>query len=147
MIGVWLPAVLWTAVIALESTFGSAANTGPLLQQLLLWLFGEGEPAQFDTLHYALRKAGHFAGYGILGALWFRAIAWTMGTRSVIWCAGLAIAGTFLIASLDEWHQSFSPARTGSVQDVALDMSGALTLVLLAMMWVARRRNKAAAFK
>ena len=54
--------------------------------------------------------------------------------------AGLAIACTFLIASLDEWHQSFSLARTGKFGDVVLDTCGALLLVSMAMVAIRRHR-------
>jgi VanZ family protein len=80
---------------------------------------------------------------GIFGYLWLRAFWATFpnGTR-IIW-AGLAIACTFLIASLDEWHQSFSPARTGHFKDVVLDTCGALLLVSLAMVAIRRHRGRA----
>jgi VanZ family protein len=43
----------------------------------------------------------------------------------------LALLGTALVASADEWHQSFLPNRTGSPWDVLLDCCGAITLQLL----------------
>jgi VanZ family protein len=137
---IWLPVALWTMVIAMESFFGSAANTGPLLEGALTWLFGQVDPVIFDRLHAVLRKGGHFLGYGIFGYLCLRAFSATFpnGTR-IIW-AGLAIACTFLIASLDEWHQSFSPARTGHFGDVVLDTCGALLLVSMAMVAIRRHR-------
>ena len=140
MLRIWLPVVLWTMAIAMESFFGSSRNTGSLLEGTLTWLFGQVDPAIFDRLHVVLRKGGHFLGYGIFGYLWFRAFSATFpnGTR-IIW-AGLAIACTFLIASLDEWHQSFSPARTGHFGDVVLDTAGALLLVSMAMVAIRRYR-------
>ena len=140
MLRIWLPVVLWTMVIATESFFGSSGNTGSLLEGTLARLFGEVDPVIFDRLHLVLRKGGHFLGYGIFGYLWFRAFSATFpnGPR-IIW-AGLAIACTFLIASLDEWHQSFSPARTGHFGDVVLDTCGALLLVSMAMVAIRRYR-------
>jgi VanZ family protein len=38
---------------------------------------------------------------------------------------------TFLVASADEFHQSFLPNRTGQFRDVLLDSCGALVLGLL----------------
>ena len=52
--------------------------------------------------------------------------------------AGVAIVCSFVIAALDEWHQSFLPDREGSVQDVALDTLGALVFVSLAMVLATR---------
>ena len=48
----------------------------------------------------------------------------------------LAVLGTALVASLDEWHQSFLPSRTGRWQDVVLDTSaGIATQFLLFLIW------------
>jgi VanZ family protein len=127
-------------VIAMESFFGSSGTTGLLLESTLTWLFGEVDPVIFDRLHFVLRKGGHFLGYGIFGYLWFRAFSATFPNGARITWAGLAIACTFLIASLDEWHQSFSPARTGHFGDVVLDTAGALLLVSMAMVAIRRYR-------
>ncbi len=139
-LSIWLPVVLWTIFIAIGSVSGSAANTGGLLEDVMMGLFGRIDPVIFDRLHAVLRKGGHFLGYGIFGYLWFRAFKATFpkGTR-LLWF-GLAIACTFLIASLDEWHQSFSPSRTGHFGDVVLDTCGALLLVSMAMVAIGRRR-------
>ena len=139
----WLPAVLWTAIIALESGFGSGRNTAPVLQQIAFWLFGDMDPARFEFMHHAARKTGHFLGYGILGYLWFR--AFTRVINSTQASTGLAIACTFVIACLDEWHQSFLPDRSGQFSDVVLDTCGALLLVSFAMVLSVRRPMKNAA--
>ena len=57
---------------------------------------------------------------------------------------GLAILATFLVASADEFHQSFLPNRTGQFSDVLLDTCGAVALCLvlfLAMQAVEWRRQ------
>jgi VanZ family protein len=57
---------------------------------------------------------------------------------------GLAILATLLVASADEFHQSFLPNRAGQFSDVLLDTCGgvalcfALFLVMQAAAW--RRR-------
>ena len=43
----------------------------------------------------------------------------------------LGLAGTALVASWDEWHQTFLPNRTGSPWDVLLDCCGALAMQLI----------------
>ena len=135
---VWLPVVLWTAIIALESFFGSAANTQSILEVVLTRIFGEIDPSLFAWIHFALRKGGHFIGYGIFAFLWFRAFAATFPkSGSFVW-AGLAVLFTALVASLDEWHQSFSAARYGHFGDVVLDSCGAILLVSVAMLMIRR---------
>ena len=90
---IWLPVVLWAMVIAMESFFGSARNTGPLLEAALTWLFGQVDPVIFDRLHVVLRKGGHFLGYGIFRYLWLRAFSATFPNGARITWAGLAIEG------------------------------------------------------
>src|SRR6202043_2067204 len=90
---------------------------------------------RFAHWHFFIRKGGHVIGYAILSILLFRAWRASWGTSdgpkwTVRW-AGIAILGTLLVASLDERHQSFLPARTGKWQDVVLDTcAGVLAQVL-----------------
>ena len=135
---VWLPVAIWSAIIGLESSSGSAANTQPILEAVLTAIFGEIDPARFAWLHFALRKGGHFAGYGIFAFLWFRAFAATLPKSGGFVWAGLAVVFTALVASLDEWHQSFSAARQGHFGDVVLDSCGAVLLVSLALVMMKR---------
>jgi VanZ family protein len=41
------------------------------------------------------------------------------------------VLGTLLVASLDEWHQTFLPSRTGRWQDVVLDTSAGIAAQVL----------------
>jgi VanZ family protein len=143
---VWIAAGLWLVVIAIESTsMLSAANTGRFLYPILHYLFGI-TPAQFRIWHIVIRKGGHVVGYFILSVLLFRAWRLTLPVgRLQVWAMRWAAAAFFmsaLVASLDEWHQSFLPSRTGRVTDVLLDSSAAL-LALVFMYW--RRNGRQAA--
>lgn len=141
----WLPSVIWLAVIATESTnLGSSEHTGRILYPIFHYLFGMS-PQRFEILHVILRKAGHFVGYATLSLLLFRSWRGTFPRLSTRWClqwATLAFVCTVLVASLDEFHQSFLPSRTGMFRDVVLDSSAALfaQIVLFAIL---RRRNAA----
>jgi VanZ family protein len=137
---IWLPVLIWIGVIALESMVGSSTNTGSLLYSAVVSIFGSVDSARFELFHHILRKCGHFFGYGILGYLWFRAFTLSLES-SRLTCAAFAIGCTFAVASLDEWHQSFSSARTGQFTDVLLDTSGAVLLVAIALLAAARRRE------
>lgn len=94
-ISVWLPVVVWAAVIFAFSSIPSLSSG------LGLW----------DTI---LRKAAHMTEYAILGALLVRAL----GRELPALLAGVAYAVT------DEIHQSFVEGRHGSPFDVALDGIG-----------------------
>src|SRR5206468_6531531 len=78
-----------------------------------------------DLLNVVFRKCAHLTGYGILGALWFRALRGERGGWSWRWAlGGIAIAAA--VGGIDEWHQSFVPTRGASAYDVLLDAAGAL---------------------
>ena len=94
-LSVWLPVVVWAAVIFALSSIPSL-STG-----LGFW----------DTL---LRKTAHFGEYAILGALLFRAL----GRNWIAVAAGVAYAAS------DEFHQHFVSGRHGSPLDVAIDAVG-----------------------
>jgi VanZ family protein len=52
----------------------------------------------------------------------------TLPRSSFLPDAFLALFGTALVASSDEWHQAYLPNRTGTPWDVLLDCCGAITL-------------------
>ena len=141
----WIAAILWLIVIAIESSnLGSANNTSRFLYPVLHFLFGVGK-AQFQHLHHYIRKGGHVFGYGLLSFLLFRAWRETLPSiKNVKWSlnwASLAVLGTAIVASLDEWHQSYLPSRTGTPWDVLLDTSAGIAVqILLAIYFLLRRR-------
>lgn len=132
----WIAAILWLIVIAIESTaWLSAHNTSRILYPLLHALFGLNY-FQFEQWHFYIRKGGHVFGYGLLSFLLFRAWRETLppiGRARLAWrWTTLAVLGTAFVASLDEWHQSFIPSRTGRWQDVVLDTcAGIATQILI----------------
>jgi VanZ family protein len=139
----WLPVVLGIAVIVLESTemFGADNTTGPL-RWLFQTLFGHVSDARWEIIHHYTRKTGHFIGYGLIGLAWLRAWWMTLPHSRFLPDAFLALAGTALVASCDEWHQTFLPNRTGSPWDVLLDCTGAITLQLIVYVFMRSFRPK-----
>jgi VanZ family protein len=86
-------------------------------------------------IHHLIRKTGHFLGYGIFSLVCFRAFWLSFQSaasrlRRQMQAHGLAILATFLVASADEFHQSFLSNRTGQFSDVLLDTCGAVVLCL-----------------
>lgn len=141
----WIAAVLWLILIAIESSaLLSAHNTSRILYPLLHFLFGM-DWERFEVWHFFIRKSGHVIGYAILSALLFRAWRATLPAMSDMkWTprwATIAILGTALVASLDEWHQSFIPSRTGRWQDVVLDTSAGLGAQLIIFVWTRRKKS------
>jgi VanZ family protein len=135
----WIAAILWLIVIAIESSsYLSAHNTGRILYPVLHFLLGVTRK-QFEPWHSFLRKAGHVFGYGLLSILLFRAWRETLPAASnpkwTLRWANVAVLGTALVASLDEWHQSFLPSRTGRWQDVVLDTCAGIGAQFLVLLW------------
>lgn len=145
MVSAWMPVVICVLVIACESTtyLGADHTTGPL-QRFFEWLLHRHfTQPQWWRLHLTIRKCGHFTGYGILSATWFRAfwMTWTLSVdpiRRRIATHGFAMLGTLLIASCDETHQLFLANRSGSIQDVAIDCAGGLLVQVI--IWLIMRK-------
>jgi VanZ family protein len=55
--------------------------------------------------------------------------------------ASIAVLMTAFVASLDEWHQSFIPSRTGRWQDVVLDTCAGVAAQVLILLWLKQKRN------
>jgi VanZ family protein len=131
-VSAWLPVALGIVVIALESTeFMGADHTSGPLRIVFQAIFGPIGDERWELVHHYIRKGGHFIGYGLIGLAWLRALWMTLPHSRFVTDAALALLGTALIASLDEFHQSYLPNRTSSFWDVLLDCCGALTLQLL----------------
>jgi VanZ family protein len=139
----WLPVALAVGVITLESTeiFGSDHTSGPL-RRIYEALFGQVSNGRWEIIHHCVRKSGHFIGYGAVGLTWLRAWWMTLPHSRFVQDALLALAGTALVASSDEFHQTFLPNRTGSPWDVLLDCCGAITLQLVVYVFMCTTRPK-----
>jgi VanZ family protein len=128
----WLPAALWTCVILLASSdFFSGAQTAGWLQPLISTIVGHSLPAaQFERIHFLVRKSAHLTEYAILGALLFRAVRGERQQWSLRWSTAAVVLAA-VVASADEWHQTFIPSRTGALSDVVLDTVGATLAQIL----------------
>jgi VanZ family protein len=102
LLTVWLPVLVWAAVIFAFSSIPSLSS-------------GLGT---WDTI---LRKVAHVTEYAVLGALLYRAL----GREPVALAAGVAYAAT------DELHQHFVRGRHASPVDVAIDAVGVAVGMLL----------------
>jgi len=133
----WWPVAVGVVVITTESTeyFGANHTSGPL-RWLVQLIIGPVSYATWEIVHHLIRKTGHFLGYGALGLAWFRAWRMTLPGGRFLSHGGLALLGTALVASWDEWHQTLLPNRTCSQWDVLLDCCGATTMIGLAWLYI-----------
>jgi VanZ family protein len=142
----WIPALIWITIITFESTdLFSAEHTGSALYSVVTQVFGPVNPLTFDIWHHYLRKVGHFVGFFILSYLLFCAWRATLPARGLgLWSlpwARVSFLMSVMIATLDEWHQTTIPSRTGNFHDVILDSSAALAAQFC--LWVVFRKKYA----
>lgn len=128
----WLPPVLWMAVIFYFSTDSfSGENTGSVFYTILQFFIPSLTLEQFQPIHFLIRKSAHFTEYGILALFLFRSFRGGV-TRNWSWqwaiYSWLILAG---YALLDEFHQTFTNFRGGSIYDSLIDISGGTTALLL----------------
>lgn len=113
LVKLWLPVVLWSALIlsASNDSFSASESRGWLHE-----LFGREMPY---AVNYTMRKAGHILFYGILGALAYRA-----DKRIPV-----ALGVVLIVASTDEFRQALTASRSGTPWDVLLDLCGAAVAI------------------
>lgn len=96
-------------------------------------------------VEFFIRKGAHFFIYFLLGLCWF------MGLKNRMDSLPLTILVSFLLAagyaSFDEFHQGLTPERTPLLEDILLDTVGALTGIVLSLVFSntrskRRRRSK-----
>ena len=147
---VWWPVVFMMVVIAIESTNTfSSDHTSGWIRPVVERFVGHINDRLWGVIHHFMRKSGHFTGYGSLALTWLRAWLLTFGSREALTLRGwrwratwMAVAGTAFVASMDEWHQTFIPSRTGLFSDVVLDTIGGAVwcgIVWLVCRWWRKR--------
>jgi VanZ family protein len=142
-ISAWLPVVLGVIAVAMESTEIMGANhTSSPFRWLYQAIFGFVSDDRWEILHHLIRKTGHFIGYGTIGLTWLRAWWMTLTRSRFLHDSLLALLGTAMVASADEWHQTFLPNRTGSPWDVLLDCCGAIAMELAVYIFLRLFRPK-----
>lgn len=145
----WGPVLLGLAVIAGESTQGMGHTR---TDHWLLAIANIFHPTVYspavEAVNQALRKSGHFLGYGLLGLVFARAWFPFLHRRLVarwsqvrLYAALSGIASVFLVASADEIHQLFLPDRGGCFKDVCIDTLGAMLINAIFFAWIVQRRK------
>jgi VanZ family protein len=114
-----------------------------MLYALLTRLVGNIDLGDFLVFHHYLRKTGHCVGYGMLAILLLRGWRATLDGSDLKLGRTLLLSwlGTVFVATMDEWHQSYIPSRTGTWRDVVLDSVAGLVFLLFAYFWLRRSRT------
>jgi VanZ family protein len=107
----WVPFFVWMALIFVGSSIPRLSGD------------------EFGLPRYA-DKVAHFLEYLVLGYLFYRGIRGE-GRRMGFHALLIVIATGMVIASIDEFHQSFIPGRDANFWDATADMAGIMTGALI----------------
>ncbi|WP_301107926.1 VanZ family protein [Sporosarcina sp.] len=84
------------------------------------------ERGYYYFVEFLIRKSAHFLTFGFLALV----IYWLLPKRKGRLLGAVLI--TLILACADELHQSLTGGRTATIQDVYLDMTGAIVFLLFA---------------
>jgi VanZ family protein len=130
--------LFWIVLIfTLSSTIASASQTSRVIEPILRFFSPSASPETLKQLHFFIRKCAHFTEYALLAFWAIR--AWRRTRFPVVrnYRFILAVVLVLIVASADEFNQSFEPSRTSTPWDVALDVFGgtAMAIVLKLLSW------------
>jgi VanZ family protein len=137
----YAPLLIWIGVILfLGSGQGASTRTSLIIRPILEFLFPN---ASFETIalyHGIIRKLAHLTEYAVLGFLASRAFARSSNNVLRKYFFLTAVMLVLIVATSDEFNQSFNPERTSSPVDVLIDFAGGLTATLF-FYFLTKRRN------
>src|ERR1041385_9430237 len=119
------PLIVWAFLIFIGSSdLLSASHTGAFIVRPLHWLLPNASEPTIASIHFFLRKTGHFTEYAILA--WLAARAFRTSSNQILRERWFWISLIFVIiySLSDEFHQSFVPTRTASIYDSLIDTLG-----------------------
>lgn len=131
----WFLVAVWVALINfLSGPQFAGAKTQPAVIEQVHAAAPQLSSSQARKVAQYLRKHAHVAEYAMLTFL----LAWALQRqgfppRKPSWRTAFAVLAVVLVvASIDEWHQTFVPGRDGCMADVLIDVGGAgVGLVIL----------------
>ena len=138
----WLPPILWMAFLfPMTNDSLTVESTSHILEPIIRWFFPGASNATVEIIHIVIRKTGHFIEYSLLAFLLVRAFRRKSKTIQMRWIfdAGCIAVG---YAALDEFLQTMTPLRSGSVYDWMIDTSG-----VVAALWIITAKYRSASKK
>lgn len=139
----WLPVLFMIGAMYYASTdVFSGENTRNIVERIVLWFKPHTHEHTLMKINYLVRKLAHFTEYAVLAALLFRAfradsrLGWRW--RWAAYSFGMAL----IWALLDEFHQTFTHTRGGSIYDSLLDTSGALFMLTVIALVNYRKKSE-----
>lgn len=127
----WLPVAALLGLMYYFSTdVFSADNTRSVIEKIFLWFVPHASHHALAVLNYVVRKSAHFIEYAVLGAFLFRAFRADGQVRWRLKWAFYSFLTAGAWALVDEFHQTLTRNRGGSIWDALLDSSGALFMLI-----------------
>lgn len=90
-------------------------------------------------VEFFIRKGARLFEYAVLGILLYRAVQTSGISRGRVLTLSLLLS--FLYASSDEWHQSFTMNRTPLFTDVLIDSVGAFFGLIMALIFFIKKAD------
>jgi VanZ family protein len=137
----WIPVALMLSLMYFFSTdVFSGKNTAHAIEWIMK-LFGKdlSRPELGET-NLAVRKFAHFFEYAILASLLFRAFR---AESPALWrfsWTSYSFAIVVVWSLLDEFHQTFTTRRGGSLYDAMIDSAGGLFALLCITIYFRRKK-------
>jgi VanZ family protein len=139
----WIPVGLMLSLMYFFSTDVFSGRNTSLAITWIMKLFGEDlNRSELGEANFAIRKFAHFFEYAILASLLFRAFK---AESSLPWrfsWAAYSFAIIVVWSLLDEFHQTFTRMRGGSIYDSMIDSVGGLFALLAITLYVKIKQRK-----
>jgi VanZ family protein len=138
----WLPVLLMIGIMFwFSSDSFSGDRTESIIDRILRRIISSFDRDKARLINFIVRKSAHFVEYAVLAALLYRAFR---QDNPQIWRWRWALYAFTTIAAwalLDEYRQSLTSRREGSLYDSLLDVSGGLfALAIIALIGRIRDR-------
>jgi VanZ family protein len=139
----YAPLVLWAGLVLFLSTGqASMSNTSRFIRPFLEFLFPNSPVELIDVYHDYIRKLAHVTEYALLAFWACRAFSSSSQKNLQKFWFVVSFLLVLLVASIDETNQSYIASRTGSIYDVALDVSGGLVMIIVFHLTINYRRRQ-----
>jgi VanZ family protein len=141
----WIPVGLMLSLMYFFSTDVFSGKNTSLAITWLMKFFGEDlNRSELGEANFAVRKFAHFFEYAILASLLFRAFKAESPLPWRFSWASYSFAIVIVWSLLDEFHQTFTRMRGGSIYDSMIDSAGGLFALLAITLYVKMKQRKKA---
>jgi VanZ family protein len=141
----WIPVAMMLSLMYFFSTdVFSGRNTSHAIEWIMK-IFGKDlSRPDLGEANFAVRKFAHFFEYAILATLLFRAFRAESRRQWRFSWASYSFAIVVVWSLLDEFHQTFTRMRGGSIYDSMIDCSGGLVALLCIAIYFRRKERTVA---